>query len=103
MASGPSKAGDLFIQQDWVPGLKVIAEGLSVKLGKKVNYAHAYLVLISAQQAGALGVPAEAAIANAGNAAVIDTLAKLLRQGTLLEELLDAEGLKDADKGGKAW
>lgn len=103
MARRPAKPGDLFIPQDSVPGLRILAEGLSRSVGKKLNYAHAYVALMSAQQAGALPVTPDQAIANPGNPAVIETLANLLRRGSLLEELLAAEGLKDADKGGRSW
>jgi len=103
MTPPPGRPGDVYIAQDQVPALRIIAQGLSERLGRQLNYAHAYVAILSAEQSGALPITVQQWLQNPGNQAMIDTVANLLKQDTLLDELLEESGLKDADKGGRKW
>jgi hypothetical protein len=85
------------IPGDHIPTLRIIAAELSGRLGRTLNFAHAYYALLSAEQAQA--IPQGQWAQNPQDPVLLDKLTLLLNQHPeLLEELLSHDKLNDAEE-----
>jgi hypothetical protein len=85
------------IPGDAIPSLRIIAAELSGRLGRTLNFAHAYYALLSAEQSGAIaqGQWAE----QPRDPGMLDKLTMLLNQHPeLLDELLAHDKLNQAEE-----
>jgi len=86
----------IHIPGDGIPSLRLIAGELSSRLGRPLNFAHAYYAILSAEQAGALEQGKWAS--QPQDPAMLDRLTILLQQHPeLLEELLNHDKLNHAE------
>ena len=92
-----AKDNQIQIPADAVPALETVANELSGRLGRQLNFAQAYLALCSAEQAQA--IQQDQWRQNPADPLMLDTVAKLLLQEPeLLEELLQSPGLQNPEK-----
>ena len=86
----------IHIPADGIPSLRLIAAELSGRLGRSLNFAHAYYAILSAEQAGAIQQGQWAQ--QPQDPALLDRLTMLLQQHPeLLDELLSHDKLNHAE------
>jgi hypothetical protein len=89
--------GKIHIPADGIPSLRIVAGELSGRLGRSLNFAHAYYAILSAEQAGA--IPQGQWSESPQDPAMLDKLTMLLQQHPeLLEELLNHDKLNKAEE-----
>jgi hypothetical protein len=86
----------LHISASAVPALRLVAAELSGRLGRELNFAQAYVALLSAEQAGAI-TPQSWAESPQDPTMLNKVSALLLQHPELLEELLNQKQLQNAE------
>lgn len=80
---------ELPLPTEAIPSLKTLAEVLSARLGRRLNYAHVYVVLSSARASGDLdAIGCQDFLEHTANPRLIETLVHLLgAHPELIDEL----------------
>ena len=93
------RSTELAIPTEAIPALKSAAEALTRRLGRRLNYAQAYIALASAQASGNLDpIGCRDYLEHATDPALIETVATLLEaDGALLDELQSKAKLQGFD------